>query len=130
MSGRRIEISGTQVVASALATVTGAVASSYLGVAGTVIGAAVMSVASTAGSAVYKHYLGRTARRLREAAPVITHRTTQRATAVGAESTARRLFHPEDSERTLPTPALDSAHEPGEPAAGAADPGAIERSAD
>ena len=110
MSGRRIEVSGTQVVASVLATVTGAIAASYLGVAGTIIGAAVMSVASTAGSAVYKHYLGRTARRLREAAPVITHRTTQRATAAGAKSTAERLFQPQpgDSERTLTSAVTDA----------------------
>jgi len=74
MSGsgeRRFDVTGLQVVASVLATVTGAIAASYLGVAGTIIGAAVMSLASTAGSAVYKHYLGRTAGRLKEAAPVV-----------------------------------------------------------
>ncbi len=88
--GRRFEVSGTQIVAGVLATVTGAIAASYLGVAGTVIGAAVMSVASTGGGAVYKYYLGRTARRMREAAPVITQRTVERAAAVGVRSAARR----------------------------------------
>lgn len=68
---RRFDVTGLQVLASVLATVTGAVAASYLGVAGTIIGAAVMSLASTAGSAVYKHYLGRTAGRLKEAVPVV-----------------------------------------------------------
>lgn len=87
--GRRFEVSGTQIVAGVLATVTGAIAASYLGVAGTVIGAAVMSVASTGGGAIYKYFLGRTAERVREAAPVITQRTVERATAVGARSAAR-----------------------------------------
>jgi hypothetical protein len=85
MSGsgeRRFDITGLQVLASVLATVTGAVAASYLGVAGTIIGAAVMSVASTFGSAIYKHYLGRTAGRLKEVAPVIAaQRAAERMTA-------------------------------------------------
>jgi hypothetical protein len=68
MSGRRIDLSATQVVASMLAAVTGAVAASTLGIAGTVIGAAVMSVASTAVAAIYKHYIARSRERLRAAA--------------------------------------------------------------
>ena len=64
MSGRRIELSATQVIASMLAAVTGAIAASYTGIAGTVIGVAVMSVASTAGAAVYKHYLARSQEKL------------------------------------------------------------------
>jgi hypothetical protein len=68
MSGRRIDLSATQVVASMLAAVTGAVAASTLGIAGTVIGAAIMSIASTAVAAVYKHYIARSHERLRAAA--------------------------------------------------------------
>jgi hypothetical protein len=68
MSGRRIDLSATQVIASMLAAMTGAVGASYLGVAGTVIGAAVMSVASTAVAAIYKHYLASSRERLRAAA--------------------------------------------------------------
>lgn len=62
MSGeqRKFELSMPQIVGSALAAVTAAVAASYLGVAGTVIGAAVVSVATTVGSAIYTHYLKRT----------------------------------------------------------------------
>jgi hypothetical protein len=67
MNGRRIDLSATQVIASMLAAVTGAVAASYLGVAGTVLGAAVMSVASTVVASVYKHYLARSRERLRAA---------------------------------------------------------------
>ncbi len=73
MSGRRIELSATQVTASVLAAVTGAVAASYLGVAGTIIGAAVVSFASTAGTVIYRHYLGRTQEKLREAAAQLPH---------------------------------------------------------
>jgi hypothetical protein len=74
MSGRRIDVSATQVVASLLATVTGAVAASYLGVAGTLIGAAIGSVASTAGTSLYRHYLARSQERLRKAAVVLAPR--------------------------------------------------------
>lgn len=94
MSDRRIDITGLQVLAGVLATVTGAVAASYLGVAGTMIGAAVMSVASTAGSAVYKHYLGRTAGRLKElkeAAPLTAHKAAGRMK--GAETHPISLRH-------------------------------------
>jgi hypothetical protein len=68
MSGRRMELSATQLTASVLAAVTAAVAASYLGVAGTIIGAGVVSFATTAGTAIYRHYLARTEERLRAAA--------------------------------------------------------------
>lgn len=54
---RRIEISWVQAVAGALAAVSSAVLLSTVGVAGTIIGAALGSVAATVGSAVYSHYL-------------------------------------------------------------------------
>jgi hypothetical protein len=56
---RRLELSATQLVAGGLATSTAAVVSSYLGVAGTIIGAGVMSIVTTVGGAVYQHYLDR-----------------------------------------------------------------------
>lgn len=65
--GRRIDLSLNQIVAGALATATATVVASYFGVAGTVIGAALMSVVSTAAGAVYGHYLHRTGERLRSA---------------------------------------------------------------
>ncbi|WP_431931008.1 hypothetical protein [Nonomuraea jabiensis] len=55
-----------QIVGSAMAAVTAAVAASYLGVAGTVIGAAVMSFASTVATDVYTHYLKRTGDKVRQ----------------------------------------------------------------
>jgi hypothetical protein len=77
----RFRISLIQVVASALAAVTAAVAGSYLGVNGTVIGAAVASVLSVAGTAIYSHSLQRTGDRVRSVVPVsarwIPERTAQ-----------------------------------------------------
>jgi hypothetical protein len=56
----RFELSGTHLLATALAAITATVAASYLGVAGTVIGAAVVSVMSAIGNAVYAHSLRKT----------------------------------------------------------------------
>ena len=53
----RVEISWVQVFGSALAAVTSAVLLSTVGVAGTIIGAAIGSVFATAGSAIYAHSL-------------------------------------------------------------------------
>ena len=61
---RRPSLSTTQVAASVLATLTGAIAASSLGVTSTLVGAAVGSIASTVGTEVYRHYLGRTQERL------------------------------------------------------------------
>jgi hypothetical protein len=55
----RIQLSVVQVVASALAAITATVGASYLGIAGTVIGAAVASVLTVVGNAVYSHSLRR-----------------------------------------------------------------------
>ena len=72
MSGPRgIQLSSAQIIASVLATLTGAFAASYLGVAGTLVGAAVGSIASTMGTEVYKHYLLRSQERLRAAGQVL-----------------------------------------------------------
>jgi hypothetical protein len=54
---RKLEISWVQVSAGALAAVSSAVLLSTVGVAGTIIGAALGSLAATVGSTVYSHYL-------------------------------------------------------------------------
>ncbi|MFE3110424.1 hypothetical protein ACFXKJ_07350 [Kitasatospora indigofera] len=66
--GKRIDLSMAQVAASALATMVGALLASELGVAGTVIGAAVVSVAATTSTAVFHHIFRRTGDQLRVAA--------------------------------------------------------------
>ncbi|MFF4345383.1 hypothetical protein ACFY00_36415 [Kitasatospora sp. NPDC001540] len=75
---RRLDLTATQVAASALAAVAGAVLASELGVYGTILGAAVVSVGATVGSALFQHLLKRTGEQLRsavergtESAPVV-----------------------------------------------------------
>ncbi|MGW4891695.1 hypothetical protein ACWEQL_05445 [Kitasatospora sp. NPDC004240] len=63
----RIDLSAAQVAASALATVVGALLASELGVYGTILGAAVVSVGATVGGAVFQHIFRRTGEQLRDA---------------------------------------------------------------
>lgn len=85
MATRRFNLSGIQVAASVLATLTGAIAASYLGVASTLVGAAVGSIASTVGTEVYRHYLGRTHERLRGAVVSRQYRAAGQAVAGQAD---------------------------------------------
>ncbi|UBU08866.1 hypothetical protein [Nonomuraea gerenzanensis] len=59
-------MTGPRIAGNALAAATAAVAASHLGVAGTVLGAALVSVGTTAGTAVYAHYLERTGEKVRQ----------------------------------------------------------------
>jgi hypothetical protein len=99
---RRIELSATQVIASLLAAVTGAVAASFLGVAGTIIGTAVMSVASTAIAAIYKGGLISSRERLRAAAeaarvsPLVGSHLSSRHRATGPGEDPSRAVTRED----------------------------------
>jgi hypothetical protein len=112
MSGRRMELSATQLTASVLAAVTAAVAASYLGVAGTIIGAGVVSFATTAGTAIYRHYLARTEERLRAAASQLPHGNVR----VGSHRRA-------ESESPAQAPAPEKASVPSRQASGNLDPG-------
>jgi hypothetical protein len=67
----RLELSIPQLLAGALAAASAAVAASWLGVAGTVIGAAVASVVVSVSSALYKHSLERSSQVIRETLPVL-----------------------------------------------------------
>lgn len=80
---RRLELSITQVVASALAAVAAAAASARLGVAGTFVGAGVVSVVATISSAVVGHSLRRTNERVRTV--VKTHAELARDGQTSAE---------------------------------------------
>lgn len=66
----RFQLSITQVAASALAAVTATIAASFLGVSGTVIGAAVASIVTVTGNAIYSHSIRRTSERVREVVPL------------------------------------------------------------
>jgi hypothetical protein len=67
----RLEVSGTQVAAGALASVSAAVVASYFGTAGTMIGTAVASVVTTVGGAFYSVGLRRTGAKLRQTGAVL-----------------------------------------------------------
>ncbi|MFJ9521424.1 hypothetical protein ACIRPK_24615 [Kitasatospora sp. NPDC101801] len=64
---RRIDLSVAQVAASALATIVGALLASELGVYGTIIGAAVVSIGATTGGAIFQHLFRRGGEQLRQA---------------------------------------------------------------
>ncbi|WP_225447262.1 hypothetical protein [Streptacidiphilus sp. PB12-B1b] len=65
---RSLDLSVTQVAASSLAAVAGAVLASELGVYGTLLGAAVVSAGATTGSALFQHAFRRTGEQLRDLA--------------------------------------------------------------
>ncbi|MEO3812139.1 hypothetical protein ABGB17_24350 [Sphaerisporangium sp. B11E5] len=108
MGGKdRLEISAPQVVGGALAAATAAVAASYLGVTGTVVGAALASVGTTVGNSIYTHYIERGHRRLREHGLIGGAGDEEPLTAEGEEGLARaahatvRERGPADRPRTL-----------------------------
>ncbi len=88
-----LQLSPVQIVASLLATLTGAILASYLGVGGTLVGAAVGSIASTTGTEVYRHYLRRSQERLKAAGDVLRSRQAgpgQHARHTAAQPSAAR----------------------------------------
>ncbi|MEY9872640.1 hypothetical protein ABH931_002117 [Streptacidiphilus sp. MAP12-33] len=93
---RTLDLSLTQVVSSALAAVVGAVLASQLGVYGTFLGAAVVSIGATTGSAVFQHVFRRTGEQFREmtTTPVPVDQVRQAEHAAGPEET--RVFDPFD----------------------------------
>src|SRR6478752_8685510 len=83
----RLELSLPKIVAGALAAASAAVASSWLGVAGTVFGAVVVSVVATVGTALYTHSLERSRYAIQETIPVLATRTrSDRALVDGPET--------------------------------------------
>ena len=86
----RVEINWVQVSASALAAVSSAVLLSTVGVAGTIIGAAIGSVFATAGSAIYSHYLRISRERVARAQAAALERVSRaRSHASGAWADSR-----------------------------------------
>jgi hypothetical protein len=77
----RVAINWFQVSGSALAAVSSAVLLSTVGVAGTIIGAALGSVVVTAGGSIYSHYLEVSRRRVAAAQQVARARKTRSRSA-------------------------------------------------
>jgi hypothetical protein len=80
MTMPRFGLSATQLVATALAAITATIAASYLGVTGTVVGAALASLVGAVGTAVISHSLHSTRQQLRKAA----ERSPWHAAALGS----------------------------------------------
>ena len=96
---RTIELSAPQILGGALAAASAAVASSWLGVAGTVLGAVLVSVIATVGTAVYSSSLERSSRALRDTLPiergagrVLRRRLTGATPAPASKPTLRRRW--------------------------------------
>jgi len=119
MPRRLPDVSTTQLIASGVATLAAAWGASYLGVYGTILGAAFMSVASTAGTAVCKYYLDQGKEQLQE---------KNRDTAQEAAQEAAREAASADPTRTVVWPEgvrpADPAMLVGDPGATRPDPGA------
>jgi hypothetical protein len=113
-----------------LAALTGALAASSLGIAGTIIGTAVMSLASTVGASVYKHYITRSNKRLRAAAAGLAPLATPSAvaTAVARHHAAERAQGSPDRTRVDDTQRypVRGFGAPPEPAPGFVSPDATE----
>lgn len=83
----RLRISGISVAAGAAAAATASFASSWLGVAGTVLGAAVVSVVITVGTAVYDHSLRRAQAQLHQRNEALRARSSaEHPTADGVDA--------------------------------------------
>lgn len=104
-SGRRLDLSVSQLVAGALATCTATVGASFLGISGTLVGAGVMSVMTTMGGAVYQHFFHKTGTKLREAGQVAAQRTVvPRGRAVSPRTQTGRSDRPSSAETTTADP--------------------------
>jgi hypothetical protein len=101
-----LDLTAVQVVASALATVVGAVLASLLGVTGTIIGAAVVSTSATTGAAVFQHAFRRTGEGIRRRVPSVAVALTPGEERAVQRADARAVFAlPDDASVGDATPA-------------------------
>lgn len=101
-SGPRREISVRQILAGALAAASAAVASSWLGLAGTVLGAVVVSVVASVGTALYNHSLERSSQVIRETLLILPARPER----------LRPIDTTVDAQSVTETLAFDASHAP------------------
>ena len=105
--GRRISLSPSQVAGSSLAASCSALVASFLGIAGTIGGAAIGSVVATTGTAVYGHALRhggkRIAKRLGPDTPAGPEATSQTATWTQTELALTPESETESIARSAPT---------------------------
>jgi len=107
--GRKsLDLSLIQVAASALAAVGAAILASSLGVAGTIIGAAVVSIGATCGSALFQHVFHRTGEEIRSRVPAVVEaaQTPEEWTA-GRRADAEVAFGMDALTKTAPFDPFD-----------------------
>ncbi len=85
---RKLELSPAQIIGGALAAASAAVASSWLGLAGTVIGAVIVSLVASIGGALYTHSLRRSTTVIRQTLPVVPMRSLRSGRADLSGATA------------------------------------------
>ena len=101
----RPSVSSIQLMSNALAAVTAAVVGSRLGIAGTLVGAAAGSVIATTGTAMYGHWLDRTASRVRTVVRLPAARTpASRAPGPFTTDSADAATVPTDVDESPPGP--------------------------
>lgn len=94
-------ISVPQILAGAAAAATSVALASYIGIAGSIIGAAVSSVVTVVSSQVYRRFLTASARKIKDAAPLAG--STPRNDAGTAEETVRMGSTPVRGARIAPS---------------------------
>lgn len=82
------DISAVQVIATALAAVTSMLLSSYIGIAGSVIGVAVASVVSTLAASAYKKFIRDSTEKIKEIPHLRLHNGTDKKGTEGEVSSA------------------------------------------
>jgi len=101
----KLDLTASKVTASALAAVSSATAASYLGVAGTILGAGLGAVIVTAGTALYQHQLRKSSRRIK----AIVKTDSTRTESIREENRAPEPAPPSDQ------PGDPSGDQPGGP---------------
>ena len=94
-------ISVPQILAGAAAAATSVALASYIGIAGSIIGAAVSSVVTVVSSQVYRRFLTASARKIKDAAPLTE--SNPRKAAGAAEETVRTGSTPVRGARIAPS---------------------------
>ena len=99
------DLSPVQLIATALAAVTATFAASFLGVAGTVLGAALFSVVTAVGKEVFGTSLRRTGTRVAATAPVTRVRPRVAVAGTDTDTDDTDGTHTDSSPPQLPAPA-------------------------
>jgi hypothetical protein len=96
----KLDLSATKVLAGALASISAAVAASYLGAMGTIIGAGVGSIVASVTTALYTQSLKRTGDKLKQVVPLPTVVVRQRPGAHQAPADPADMpeVHPEEAD--------------------------------